>query len=82
MNRTTLGWLAAGIAAGIALGLPGVVGVLSLALPLSVLWVVIVERADPPPGVDPRSNWQKWQEEAEIARAANTVRPFERSRRR
>jgi hypothetical protein len=82
MNRATLGWLAAGIAAGIALGLPGVVGVLSLALPLSVLWVVIIEGPDRPPGVDHRGNWRKWQEEAEIARASNVVRPFQRSRRR
>jgi hypothetical protein len=82
MNRATLGWLAAGIAAGIALGLPGVVGVLSLALPLSILWVVIFEGPDRPPEADHRGNWRKWQEEAEILRAANGIRSLERSRKR
>lgn len=69
MNRTTLCWLAAGIAAGIALGLHGFVGVLSLILPLSILWVVIVEGPERPSDVDHRANWRKWQEETEILRS-------------
>jgi hypothetical protein len=93
MNRTTLCWLAAGIAAGIALGLHGFVGVLSLILhgfvgvlslilPLSILWVVIVEGPERPSDVDHRANWRKWQEEIEILRSANGIRPIQRSRKR
>lgn len=85
MSRPTLLIIAGmGAMAGALLThlLPALAAVVCLALPLWGLWVVIIEGPDRPPGVDHRSNWRKWQEEAEIARAANGIRSVERGRKR
>lgn len=63
---------AAGLTVGFCIGAPWTLGVLSLALPVYILWVCIVEGPDHPdraPG-----NWRRILEEAEILRAQNNIR--------
>lgn len=82
MSRTTLLALGTMAGAGLAGGLPAALAVVCLALPLWCLWIVVIEGPDRLPGVDHRGNWRRWQEEAEIAQAANGIRALERSRKR